>query len=96
MLKPRLARLRLPSRVTVAVPLVRAVPKTAVSWPLPGTPPVQLPDVLHVPLPLVVHTPLVGPPPEITRSMTLPEDSLKLKLSPESVALSEMGNGKLR
>ncbi len=68
------------------MPLVRAVPKTAVSWPLPGTPPVQLPDVLHVPLPLVFHVPLMVwlPDGEITRSITLPEDSLKLKLSPES------------
>ena len=43
----------------VAVPLVRAVPKKAVSCGAPGTlPPLQLAVPLHVPLPLLAHCPV--------------------------------------
>ena len=60
--KPRLLRLLFPSMVTVAVPLVRIAPKTAVSRAFPpGTELLtQLPVVLHVPPPLVCQTPLIG------------------------------------
>ena len=83
-LKPRLPRLWLPSKVTVAVvPVAKTGPKTAVPWPAPGTPPLQLLDVLHVPEPLVFHVPPLDA--EITRSTVLPT-VVRLKVSPATEA----------
>jgi len=68
----------------VAGPLVRTVPKVAVSGVVTGTLlPVQFPDVLQVPPPLVAHTPVTVDELEMIRSITLPT-GLKMKVSPAS------------